>query len=298
MLTMPSARTNLLCLPVELLEMITLHLEYAYEINCLSQTCRRLYTIANDCLFRYYAKDCSPWGLERVVKNNNLQALKTLLQNGLDFEQYFRTTHHSSPIFLTADKDLSSMAELLLAHSDLWGGPRSDNCDRDICFENALIGAARKGSLSVTKVLTSSTRVTKQQLASALGHAVKQDQLAVARYLIEERAADVNEQIIGHGYLPFLTMAAYSGNLQMIELLMKAGADLNHPSFQRIVQCPLHVAAARNHATVERYFIEKGMRFHASFSDVRDVGECSSKDYTLSSFFKGVGLWCVPQLKQ
>ncbi|PLB46032.1 hypothetical protein P170DRAFT_429189 [Aspergillus steynii IBT 23096] len=79
---MQSASANLLCLPVKILEIITLHLEYAYT------------------------KECSPWGLERVVKNNNTRALFNLLVNGLDFNQYFRTTGRSTPIILTVYADL------------------------------------------------------------------------------------------------------------------------------------------------------------------------------------------------
>lgn len=68
---------NLLCFPTEILELITEQLEYAYEINSLSQTCQRLYNIANVFLFRHYARECSPLGLERIVMNDNTGALSS-----------------------------------------------------------------------------------------------------------------------------------------------------------------------------------------------------------------------------
>lgn len=303
---MQSASTHLLCLPPEILVMITLHLEYAYEMNCLAQTCQQLYSIANNCLFSYYAKECSPRGLDRIVKNDNARALYKLLMNGLNFDQYFRTTGHSTPILLTVDTDLSRIAELLVVYSEFslksdqckygssLGGPGHRAYEDDL--EKTLYRAAIKGSLGVLKVLASSAAVKKWQISLALAYAVNRGQLASARYLIEEAGVDVNQKITLHGFFEsFLALSANRGNLEMVKLLVKAGADLNCPSFQRIVQSPLYIAAARNHGAVVQYLIEMGMRFsNVNFFDIMNLAEFSDlPDYTISNVVKGVDLYAV-----
>ena len=191
---MQSGNTHLLCLPAEILVMFTRHLEYAYEINSLAQTCQQLYSVANDSLFSYFAKECSPRGLDRIVKNDNARALYKLLMNGLNFDQYFRTTGHSTPILLTVDTDLSKIAELLLVYSEVLlksdqckygsslGGPGHRAHENDL--EKTLYQAAIKGSLGVLKVLASSEAVGKWQIPLALAHAVNRGQIASVRYLI------------------------------------------------------------------------------------------------------------------
>lgn len=297
---------NLLCFPPEILEMITLHLEYAYEINSLAQTCHRLYSIANSCLFRHYAKECSPRGLVRIVKNDNARALYRLLVNGLNFDQYFRITGHSTPILLTVDKDLSGIAGLLVNYSELI--LQSDRCKygsslagpghraHEDDLEKALYRAANKGSLGVMKVLASSAALKKWQMAIALVYAVNQGHLALARYLIEEGKVNVNQRISQPGFFKsFLSRSANQGNLEMVKLLVKAGADLNCPSFQRMVESPLCIAAARNHAAIVHYLNEMGMRFPCvKLSDILDWAEFSnSPDYTISTVVKAVDLRAI-----
>ncbi|KAI9035667.1 ankyrin repeat domain-containing protein [Aspergillus affinis] len=287
-------------------EIITLQLEYAYEINSLSQTCQRLYNIANNHLFRCYAKECSPRGLERVVKNNNARALYKLLTNGLSFDQYFRTTGYATTIMLTVETDLSKIAELLVAYSEVC--LKSDRCKYglSVCgpghreyeddLEGALYRAAIKGSLGVTKVLVSSTGVKKWQKPLALAYAVSRGQLALARYLIEEGGVDVNHKISRTGFFEsFLSQAAYQGNLQMVELLVMAGANVNNPGLSRITECPLYVAAARNHEAVVQYLIEKGMRFHSvGFYGTLHLAEYFNlPDYTVSNVVKSVDLGTI-----
>ncbi|KAJ5477948.1 ankyrin [Penicillium desertorum] len=253
---------NLLCLPTEILEMITLHLEYASEVNSLSQTCQRLYSIADRCLYKYYAKECPPHVLDRIVMDDNRDALYKLLVNGLNFHQYFRITDRSTPIIFTVDKDLARIAELLVAYSEVRlqsdryrytssiFDPARREYDRDL--EKALCRAAYKGSLGVLKVLVSSPVVTKLYKTIALRHAVKQSHLALAKYLIEEGGESANQE-----------------NVEMVKLLVNAGADLKCPSFQRMEQSPLCIAAARNHGAIVQYLIEMGMCFpRVKLSDI------------------------------
>ena len=81
----------------------------------------------------------------------------------------------------------------------------------------------------------------------------------------------------------------------MVKLLVKAGADLNCPSFQRIIQSPLYIAAARNHEAVVQYLMKNGMHFsNMSFPDIMDMAELSTLlDYIISNVAKGIDLYAV-----
>ncbi|KAL6229257.1 hypothetical protein BDW75DRAFT_225386 [Aspergillus navahoensis] len=303
---MQSSIPNLTCLPNEILEMIALNLEYAYEVNSLAQTCQQLYGIANHCLFKYYAKECSPHGIERVVMNNNRAALYKLLMNGLNFDEYFRITQRSTPIKLTVDKNLSEVAKLLVVYSEVflqsdlnkygssYGGPGHRAYENDL--ENALYRAAYKGSLDVLRVLASSSAVHHWQKVFALAYAVSQGHLALAKYLIEEAKVDVNQQIARitrrSFFDSFLTQSTSQGNLEIVKLLVKAGADLDCPSFQRMANSPLCIAAARGHGAVVRFLIEKGMCFpNVKFHDIWDLLELSIlPGYTISNIVTGTDL--------
>lgn len=158
--------------------MITLQLEYASEVNSLSQTCQRLYSIASHRLFTDLAKECSPCGFDRIVRNNDAGALHKLLVNGVSFDQYFHTTGYPTPIRLTIEKDLSRVAKLLVIYIEvilenedrkygfLPGNPGHRDYKDDL--EWTLYRAAVKGSLDVLKVIVSSPAVKGWQRASAL----------------------------------------------------------------------------------------------------------------------------------
>ncbi|KAJ5380691.1 ankyrin [Penicillium cataractarum] len=68
-------------LPAEILHMIVEHMEYASDVHALSQTCRRLAAFGDKCLVSHFASQCSPRGLNRLIKNRNLTAVHTLVSN-------------------------------------------------------------------------------------------------------------------------------------------------------------------------------------------------------------------------
>ncbi|CAG8319759.1 unnamed protein product [Penicillium salamii] len=278
---------NLLCFPTEILEMITEHLEYAYEINSLSQICQRLYNIANGCL-RHYAREFSPPGLERIVRNDNTGALYKLLVNGLSFDKYFRMTGRSTPILLTVDKDLSGIAQLLVVYIEVF-------LQNDRCRYGSSLGSpnhrAHKDDLERTLY-----PVENWQKAVALTYAVNQGHLSVARYLIEEGKVNVNQKIcLTDFFASFLTQSASQGYLEMVKLLVKAGADLDCPSFQRMAESPLCIAAAKNHEAIVQYLIEIGLRFPCvKFFGILDLAEFSDMpNYTISNVVKGGDLRAI-----
>lgn len=107
--------------------------------------------------------------------------------------------------------------------------------------------------MGVVKGLASSAAVETWQKAVALAYTVNQGHLSVARYLIEEGKVNVNQKIcMSDFFASYLTQSAIQGDLEMVNLLVKAGADLDCPSFQRMAESHLCIAAARNHeATVQ-----------------------------------------------
>ncbi|CAG7940231.1 unnamed protein product [Penicillium salamii] len=290
---------HFLSLPTEIVKLITIALDYASEVNSLSQTCQRLYGIANHRLYVDFAK-CSPRGLNRVVQNDNADALHRLLVNGVSFDQYFRTTGHPTPLRLTVEKDLSNVAKLLVVHLEvllgngkseyrfLPGNPSYREYEDDL--EWTLHLAAAKGSLGVLKAIASSLVVKWWQNASALAYAVRWGQLPSARYLIEEAGVSVNTDVIVHGFFDsVLAESAYQGDLEMAKLLVEAGADLKRPQFDNIMKSPLYIAAARNHDTVVQYLTEKGMCFSpVQPDDVHGLEEYASlPNYTISRIVNG-----------
>lgn len=104
-------------------------------------------------------------------EEDNTRALYELLMNGLNFDQYFRTTGRSTPILLTFDTDLSETVELLLVYNEnllkrdqyKYGSSLGDPGHRahENDLEKTLSWASIKGSLGVLKVLASPEEVGK-----------------------------------------------------------------------------------------------------------------------------------------
>ncbi|KAJ5555596.1 ankyrin [Penicillium sp. DV-2018c] len=271
---MQSTSASLSCLPAEILEMITAELEYASEVNSLSQTCRRLYSIANHRLFKHFAKQCSPRGFDRVVTNNNANALHKLLANRAHFDEYFSASDYATPIPLTVEKDLSEVARLLVVYMESALEDSEMNLKYHympgyryaVSYEDELVRtmccAAGKGKLGVLKVTLSSKVMYPMADHDALVHAVHRGQFETARYLVEEAGVNINHKILVRGcYKTYLAHAAHGGNLEMVKFLVDAGADLKWPNYNSIAEPPLYIAAAKNYDAIVQYLIEKGLCF-------------------------------------
>jgi ankyrin repeat protein len=159
-----------------------------------------------------------------------------------------------------------------------------------------LCRAAYKGSLGVLKVLVSSPVVTKLYKAIALRHAVKQSHLALAKYFIEEGEVNVNQQIPHPSFFEsYLAESANQENVEMVKLLVNAGADLKCPSFQRMEQSPLCIAAIRHHGAIVQYLTEMGMCFpRVKLHDILGLANFFDlPGYTISNVVKAVDLQAI-----
>lgn len=253
---MSSNNATLLGLPNELLDMIIRDLEYAYEVNCLSQTCRDLYEIANDHLWKCYVEKCSPYGLDRIVKSNNVLALSKLLEHGLRFDEYERTIGWATPIRWTLQDDLSEMAALLSAYStDFIQDPQNQDKPYRRAAHRSNLSlllryALEREAHGVMKILVSCP-VLDEDKSNIMSEAVQDNKLDIVRYLVH-RGVKVKPK--------HLKDAALQGNLEMIKLFVQAGADLNDPDVQAIRYSPYRAGTRRNHDAIVQYLVEMGTK--------------------------------------
>jgi ankyrin repeat protein len=117
--------------------------------------------------------------------------------------------------------------------------------------------AAGKGKLDVVKVLAEAgadiNNVGGPSGVSPIGRAILDGHTEVVRYLIS-RGADVKVQDLDGDSLAFL--AAQYGNLEVIKMLRKAGADLETAGGPNRVS-PLTIAAQKGHLKVVEYLINQ-----------------------------------------
>lgn len=85
-----------------------------------------------------------------------------------------------------------------------------------------------------------------------------------------ERGLDPDVKNAVSGDTPLLS-AAMSGRKLNVELLLKAGADINVPD--RMGNTPLHIAARTGHASLALYFLQSGAQFTARNAQGRTFDE-------------------------
>ena len=76
-----------------------------------------------------------------------------------------------------------------------------------------------------------------------------EEKMIIARLLIE-RGARINVNSVGHNHTP-LDLAARAGDLEMVELLVDNGANVNNYK-------PLHLASKNGHLEIVTYLVEHG----------------------------------------
>lgn len=103
-------------LPAELLCMVVEHLEYASDVNALSQTCHHLHAIANTRLSSYYIPRYSPRGLYRAITSGNALAVRRLCAlPKLSWGDYCKI--YPEPIVTAAEHGFLEIVKLLSGES-------------------------------------------------------------------------------------------------------------------------------------------------------------------------------------
>lgn len=235
------------------------------------------------------------------MKNNNLQAVKKILLKDpyFIFDRYSDMTGRLNPITLTVRMDHRQMARILIENlredspkkrEDKYGSdPRLRNWAIKMKAEvqHILQFAVRYGALGVTKELVTSGLYGYEDLRldKALIDAIIHGQLYVAQYLIQ-RSQDVNprhrDDFAGRGGSRLLEVAVSYGNLDMLQLLINSGVEIDFRD-------PGHLkrALAGNHTAVAAYLAEKGTPLLVTIENLEDLERLSSiSNCNMISFVK------------
>jgi ankyrin repeat protein len=235
-------------------------------------------------------RDGTP-ALHWLVRVDDLETASALLRNGADTKRPNR--YGVTPLSLAASNGNAAMIRLLLE-----GG--ADPNARDPQGDSALMMAARVGSLDSVKTLLDAGATLDapdpnfQQ--TALMVAIRADQLAVAKFLVE-KGADVNLKTrvgatppwvlpnsvpgFGHGIgivrgglpprgsrppvpggMSPLLYAARDGRIETARYLLDKGARIDEPDGNAIT--PLLMAISNNHPDVARLLIDRGADIQAT----------------------------------
>ena len=182
----------------------------------------------------------------RAIRENNLNKIKDLVQQGLDINQ--PKTYGEYPLLETIRPKSLPIFEYLLEQ-----GAQLNVANKS--GETPLMRAVRRDNIEVFDKLLSNGVDIHQETAmgSALGQAAQVNNLAIARTLLSKGASPnlQNPKINSP-----LAEAAQHNNSQMVHLLLAAGADPAPEQPQKL--SPLSAAAQGGHLQLLNQFIALG----------------------------------------
>lgn len=95
------------------------------------------------------------------------------------------------------------------------------------------------------------------------------DKPDLVKILIQEHAKVNDEHVCYQGYWSSLQFASVKGNLNIINQLMEAGADINAPPFYRYGVTCLQAAVAKGYIGIVRVLLHQGAKVNASKARIR-----------------------------
>ncbi|CAK1583850.1 unnamed protein product [Parnassius mnemosyne] len=162
------------------------------------------------------------------------------------------------------EKVFSALLLYAIEHDDFRGVKKMLDMGADVNAQNcegktALHDAIIKGNITIIEFLLkngASVHLKTRCGESPLLTAVKQDDAAVIKLLLQCGAhlASVDSKSV----TAMMSLAARNGNVQTLESLKLAGADLNLSD--ELKQTPLHQAVLCNQGDVVHYLLEKGVK--------------------------------------
>lgn len=183
-------KRHLLDLPIEILYLITSHLDREADINSLARTTNHLYNTANTYLYRFNAihKDAS--ALLWAARHESLHTFQHSLSSGTRAPA--DTLHEALSIAIKTNN--TEMAEALLS--------QEEEVDLNILYQGGRDASP----------------------ATFLGRAAQMGHVEMVKLLLSKNAIDPNLGKIG----PPLAIAAYNSHHAVVDLLLNApGVDLN-----------------------------------------------------------------------
>lgn len=223
-------------LPNEVVLLVATHLEYAYEINALCCTSRRLHELLNPVLYKYsHAQQNGGYVVEWAAINGLVSTTRLILEAGAPPNACGWMV--KQPFALAATHGHSEIIELLYEHGvepcptdNDWKHHRDEEPDVLDCEEgHPLSMAAANGHVSVVSLLLKhgvpvDLHTGTREKRTALHLAAEKGHLDVLRVLV-----DAGSQINAQDYLgtTSLHFAVHEGHLEAVQFLLARGADPN-----------------------------------------------------------------------
>ena len=193
-----------------------------------------------------------------AISRDDVDAVKALLDGDdyrldwLDDEDGLHHTQGHLPLHRAAHHAHHHIAELLLSYGA------------------NINGADRNGATALHTVAQNVAQT--EQHADGVEH--EMDHGKLVSYLLAQGAA-VNAVDDGYGWTP-LHWCAYGGHLEVAEMLVQYGANVNLQDASKAT--PLHLAAAKGHTDMASFLLDKGARTDIDNMRRKNPSEVAAKE--------------------
>ncbi|KAJ5312369.1 hypothetical protein N7508_003199 [Penicillium antarcticum] len=223
-------------LPNEIILEILYHLDYQSELNAVAQTCKFLNALANKALYSQLPETTSGFMLERLVTNGNADALRRLIDHGVNINSVLReggadnltavaaTNGHLEIVRLLVDQgslstnsnDPPLLCALISENMDIAQylvsrGAKAESCHGLNDQAGALMRTVRAGSLSAVRYLVEKLDFEVDQSTGCilLRQSIQNEKWDIAYYLLQAGANTMFNE--AHQTMPLLFEAALKG---------------------------------------------------------------------------------------
>lgn len=218
-------------LPIELIEQIVGHLEYASDINALAQTDGTFYRVVNPMLYRHNVYHDNSTALSWGIKHGSFATVQRSLEAGASANECDpQVLWRPMPLAVIEGHEaivryLYEQGGVDIRHTHGWLNPHHED------YHNA------PGSLL--------------SLAAVHGHE------ALVRFFMNHlpRPYHVDYPATSDGQTPLMKAAA-EGHLTIVQLLVEAGADIHARDRQQMT--PLVLSARGGHLEVMQFLLQRG----------------------------------------
>lgn len=202
-------------LPNEIIFQFLSHLDYQSELNAVAQTCKFLNVLANKTLYSQLPEKISGFTLEHLVEDGNADALRRLINHGVNINSVPRKSEIDNLTAYAATKGHLEIVRVLLDQD-----PLSINSKT-----SPLLCALLSENMNIAQFLISRGAKAESHHSlhegGALSHAARRGSLSAVRYLIEEMHFDVNQPT----ELTPLRESIQNGKWDVAHYLLQAGAN-------------------------------------------------------------------------
>jgi len=211
--------------------------------------------------------------LHLVAETDNVDALKILIDNGIDVNQ--KNDFQGTPLGEAANSNAINAMNYLIEHgAEINPKPLTDSKNSCSSNQNTPIHSAAFRSINAVKLLAEKGANINAQDPDGntpLRNAIWGDSLNIVAYLLD-KGADPNISN-NEGSTP-LHLAVSLGNVEIVQALIKKGANPN--SLNKNQQTPLHIASISGFTQVINTLVANGAKL-----DLKDKASKLPSDYAL-----------------